>query len=98
MYEQLRLWQEPGRISIADEIGLQLMFTPGKVMSSKEKKDVIHTMTGGKGTTVTVVICTSAADQVVPPFIIMKEVRKGDAYTKGMSLMGHLCTCPIPGI
>jgi hypothetical protein len=61
MYEQLGLWEEPGRIFNADETGLQLIFTPGKVMSAKGKKDVYHATTGEKGSTVTVMICTNAA-------------------------------------
>ena len=32
----------------------------------------------------TVVVCTSAAGQVVPFFVIMKGIRKRDAYSKGM--------------
>jgi hypothetical protein len=84
MYEQLGLWEEPGRIFNADETGLQPIFTPGKVMSAKGKKDVYHATTGEKGSTVIVMLCTYAAGQSVPPFVIMKGVRKRDAYCKGM--------------
>jgi hypothetical protein len=83
-YKQLRLWDEPSRIFNAYETGLQLIFTPGKVMSAKGRKDVYHATTGEKGSTVTVMVCTNAAGQAVPPFFIMKGVRKRDAYSKGM--------------
>jgi hypothetical protein len=53
-------------------------------MSAKGKKDVYHSTTGRKGSTVTVILCTNAAGQSVPPFVIMKGVRKRDAYSKGM--------------
>lgn len=84
MYDELGLWDEPGRIFNADETGLQLIFKPGKVISAKGKNDVYHATTGEKGSTVTVMVCTSATGQAVPPFVIMKRVRKRDAYSKGM--------------
>jgi hypothetical protein len=84
MYDELGLWDEPGRIFNADETGLQLVFKPGKVIYAKGKKDVYHATTGEKGSTVTVMVYTSVTGQAVPPFVTMKGVRQRDAYSRGM--------------
>lgn len=84
MYDTLDLWEDPGRIFNADETGLQLIFKPGKVISPKGKKDVYHATTGEKGSTVTVMVCSSATGNPIPPFVIMKGVRQKPSYSKGL--------------
>jgi hypothetical protein len=84
MYDKLSLLEEPGRIFNADETGLKLIFKVGKVISTKVKKGVYHAMTGENGSTLTVLVCTSATGQAVPPFVILKGVRQRDAYSRGM--------------
>jgi hypothetical protein len=84
MYDKLGLWDEPGRIFNADETRLQLIFKPGKVISTKGKNDAYHETAGEKGSTVTVIVCTSATGQAVPPFVIMKGVRQREAHSRGM--------------
>lgn len=39
IYEELELWKQPGKISDADESGLQLIFKRTKVISKNGKKE-----------------------------------------------------------
>jgi hypothetical protein len=82
------LWAEPGRIFDADETELQLIFKPGKVIPAKGKKDVYHATTGEKGSTMTVMVCTSATGQSVCTTFCHNE--RGEAE-------GCTCTRPTPG-
>jgi hypothetical protein len=63
-------------------------------MSGRGKENVYHATTRETGSIASVTVCTNAASQVVPPFIIMKRGQEEGMPTLKEYLIGDSCTCP----
>ena len=82
--EAYNLVGRPAQIYNVDESGMLLNPRPPKVVSPKgrQTKKVRYRCSGQKGQ-ITIVACSNAAGQAIPPMIIFSASRLNPAWTKG---------------
>jgi hypothetical protein len=73
----------------ADETGITICQTPGKIVARKGKKDVGILRSAERGKNITVLMCTNAAGTYVPPLIIFPRVN----LKKGKIFIMKCCFC-----
>ena len=71
------------RIWNADESGLTVVHTPGRILAKRGDKQVGRITSGEKGETVTIICATSAAGSYAPPMMIFKRKRMSQLLLKG---------------
>lgn len=78
------LINKPSNIFNMDEMGIQMINKPGKVVAKKGLKDV-HVLTSKeRGENITVIGCCNAEGMFLPPVLIMKGVNRKPEFSDGL--------------
>ena len=89
LYGRLNLIAKPMQIYNIDETGIMVVHKPGKVFSELGRKHVYSLTSGERGKTHTVVVCTSASGNALPPLMI---------YPRKKAVPDHMKVGAVPGM
>jgi hypothetical protein len=76
IFQKIGFLANPRRIHNVDECGLQTNNEPGKVVATKDCRDVHHVTSGQRGETISLIACCNAEGKFLPPYSIFKGKRR----------------------